>query len=147
MIPLLVILHLLGAAVWTGGHLVLALAVLPRAFRERDPGVVARFEAGYERLGIPALLVQVLTGIALAVHHAPAVESWLSLEDPLGALIAAKVLLLAATVGLALHARLRVLPDLAEERLRGLAWHVGPVTVLAVLMVVAGAGVRLVAAG
>ena len=34
--PLLVIVHALAATVWTGGHLVLDLGVLPRALRERS---------------------------------------------------------------------------------------------------------------
>ena len=32
--PLLVIVHALAATVWTGGHLVLDLGVLPKALRE-----------------------------------------------------------------------------------------------------------------
>jgi putative copper export protein len=56
---LLVVLHLLGASVWVGGHLVLSLSVLPRALRARDPAIISEFESGLERLGIPALLVQV----------------------------------------------------------------------------------------
>lgn len=60
---LLVALHLLGAAVWVGGHLVLSISVLPRALRARDPGIIREFESGFERLGIPALLVQVVTGL------------------------------------------------------------------------------------
>ena len=54
---LLVVLHLLGATVWVGGHLVLSLVVLPRALRARDASVVAEFESGYERIGLPALLL------------------------------------------------------------------------------------------
>lgn len=60
--------HLLGAAVWTGGHLVLALSVLPKALRERSPQVLRDFEAGFERVGIPALIVQVASGLWLALN-------------------------------------------------------------------------------
>jgi len=35
--PLLVIVHALAATVWTGGHLVLDLGVLPRALRAASP--------------------------------------------------------------------------------------------------------------
>ena len=52
----------------------LALTVLPRALKARDPAIIAEFEAGYEKLGIPALLIQILTGFGLAIHHSPAVE-------------------------------------------------------------------------
>ncbi|MBI2492153.1 MAG: copper transporter, partial [Candidatus Rokubacteria bacterium] len=69
---LLVTLHLLGAAVWVGGHLVLSLSVLPRALRTRDPAIIRDFESAFERVGLPALLVQVLTGLWLALHWVPA---------------------------------------------------------------------------
>ena len=34
--PVLVIVHALAATVWTGGHLVLDLGVLPRAVQEQS---------------------------------------------------------------------------------------------------------------
>ena len=46
---LLLVLHLLGAAIWTGGHLILTFGVLPsalKATRHRSP-----FEHRFERLG------------------------------------------------------------------------------------------------
>ncbi|MBK7271345.1 MAG: hypothetical protein IPI07_18095 [Flavobacteriales bacterium] len=39
MVFLVLVLHLLGAAVWVGGHLVLSLTVLPGALRDRDLGL------------------------------------------------------------------------------------------------------------
>lgn len=141
-IALLIFLHVLAATVWTGGHLVLALTVLPRALRQSDPAFIHRFEAGYERIGVPALLIQALTGFALAFHSRPAPGAWFSSADPVGMLIGIKVVLLLLTLALALHARLRVLPELDASRLRALAWHIVPVTVLAVLFVLAGVGIR-----
>ena len=41
---LLVIVHALAATVWTGGHLVLDLGVLPKALRARDAGAIRAFE-------------------------------------------------------------------------------------------------------
>ncbi|HAV88360.1 MAG TPA: copper transporter, partial [Pseudomonas sp.] len=40
----LLFVHLLGASVWVGGHLVLLFSVLPGALRGRDPQPVRRFE-------------------------------------------------------------------------------------------------------
>ncbi|MEV1968220.1 hypothetical protein ABZR56_17340, partial [Pseudomonas aeruginosa] len=42
-------------AIWVGGHLVLALGILPGALRRRDPQAIRAFEQVYERIGIPAL--------------------------------------------------------------------------------------------
>jgi len=142
MYGLLLFLHLLGATVWTGGHLVLALTILPRALRERSVEELRRFEASFERIGIPALALQIVTGLLLAYRQAPDLSRWFDFGDPIGRLIALKLLLLAATLALAVHARLRVIPRLSERNLTLLAWHVIPVTILAVLLLAVGLSFR-----
>lgn len=133
--------HLLGATVWTGGHLVLCLSVLPTALRARDPDPVRRFEAAYERIGLPALLVQVASGLGLA-HLLLASPAALLEDSPLARLVWAKLASLAATVALAAHARLSIIPRLDAARLPALAVHIVAVTALAVGFVVAGLGLR-----
>lgn len=64
-------LHVMGATIWTGGHLVLALTVLPHALRARDPKLLHDFEEGFEKLAIPALLLQVVTGVWMALQWLP----------------------------------------------------------------------------
>lgn len=123
---------------WTGGHLVLAITVLPRALSRRDARVLREFEEPFERIGIPALIVQVLTGVWLAAQFAP-VSRWLAFGNPLEARIGVKLILLALTVLLALHARLRVIPRLDDSRLALLATHIVIVTILAIALVVVGA--------
>ena len=44
MYGLMLFLHVLGATVWTGGHLVLALGILPQVLRERSPERLLAFE-------------------------------------------------------------------------------------------------------
>jgi putative copper export protein len=139
---LVLTLHLLGAAVWTGGHLVLALGVLPGALRRRDPEPVRAFEARYERIAVPALLLQVVTGLLLAHRYLPDPAGWLSFATPLQAHVAAKLLLLAATLGLGLHARLRLVPRLDARTLGPLAVHIVAITLVAVGFMVVGAGFR-----
>jgi putative copper export protein len=139
---LLLLLHVLGATVWTGGHLVLALTVLPRALRQGAVEELRRCESGYERIGIPALLVQVATGVLLARRWSPDAARWFDLGDPVGRLVGLKLLLLAATLALALDARLRLIPRLHAGSLRALAWHIVPVTAISVLYVVVGVSFR-----
>ena len=139
---LFLVLHLLGAALWVGGHLVLSLAVLPRALRTRNPAVILEFESGYERIGIPALLVQVVTGLWLAHHRVPDVASWFSAATLQTQLILVKLALLAATVVLGAHARLRIIPRLDSGNLPLLAWHVVTVTLLGVAFLVVGVAFR-----
>ena len=143
---LLVTLHLLGGAVWVGGHLVLSLSVLPRALRTRDPAIIRDFESAFERVGLPALLVQVLTGLWLALHWVPSVADWFPPATPQAALILVKLALLAATLALAVHARLRVLPRLDAATLPLLAYHVVLVTLLGVAFLVVGVAMRTGAA-
>lgn len=135
--------HLLAAAVWTGGHLVLALAVLPRVLAQRAPAELSRFESAYERIGLPALLIQVATGLWLAHQMVPDASRWLDPGDPVGRLVGAKLALLAITVGFAAHARLRIVPRLSEENLTAMAWHIVPVTLVSVLFVVVGVSFRV----
>jgi putative copper export protein len=136
-------LHVLGATVWTGGHLVLALTVLPRALRRHDPGILRDFEDGYERIGIPALAIQVITGLWLAHRLVPNVSEWWSFSTVLGIHVAIKLCLLLLTIGLAAHARLRIIPRLSPETLPLLAWHIVSVTVLSVAFVLVGVGFRI----
>lgn len=138
---ILLVLHVLGATVWTGGHLVLCVAVLPGALRGRDPEPVRRFEAAYERIGLPALLLQVGTGLGLAHVLLPSAGALLA-DSPLARLVWAKLALLAATVLLAVHARLTIIPRLDAARLPLLAVHIVAVTLASVAFVVAGLGVR-----
>ncbi len=135
-------LHIVGATVWTGGHLVLALTVLPRALRERSIEELQRFEAGYERIGIPALLVQISTGLWLAYQVQPDASLWFAADGRSATLILVKLGLLLATFLLAVDARLRVIPKLDETRLTSLAWHIVPVTVISVLYIIVGVAIR-----
>jgi putative copper export protein len=139
----LVIVHALAATLWTGGHLVLALGVLPRALRLRQAAMIRDFEELFEPLGLTALAVQVVSGLWMAGLELPGFRGLFSLQSPIAVLLSAKLLLLAATAALALHARLRLIPHLRDDNLSGLAWHIRGITALAVAFVVVGAGLRL----
>ena len=51
MYGLLLTLHILAATIWTGGHIVLSVVVLPRVLRERSPQRLLDFESVYEKIG------------------------------------------------------------------------------------------------
>jgi len=142
MYGVFLLLHILAATIWTGGHLVLAVTVLPRVLKEKSPNELLRFESAYERLGIPALIIQVATGLWLAYRMVPDVGQWLSFDSSVTRLIGAKILLLAATVAFAADARIRIIPRLSEENLTSLAWHIILVTIVSVLFVVVGVSFR-----
>ena len=142
MYPYIFALHVLAATVWTGGHLVLALTVLPRALRARNPQVLLDFEQGYEKVGMPALAFQVASGLWMALQLVPDWGSWFNPESALEMAVATKLLLLAGTALVAAHARLRVIPRLSAATLPLMAWHVAAVTLLSVGFVLTGISFR-----
>lgn len=143
LFKLLVILHTLGATVWTGGHLVLAVTVLPAALQHRDPDRIHAFEEHFEGFGLVALLLQTLSGLWLTWIYFPGFQNFLAFQSYLSIYIAVKLSLLLGTVALALHARFFIIPKLTKETLDDLAFHIIGVTTLAVSFVVIGVGIRL----
>jgi len=139
----LVIVHALAATVWTGGHLVLDLGVLPTALREQSAQRIRNFEALFEPLGLTALAIQVVTGFWMGWIYLPGGQGLFQPDNPIGILVGTKLVLLAATAGLAIHARLRLIPQLNDSNLNGLAWHIRAITALAIAFVVVGALIRL----
>lgn len=142
MDSIMLLLHVLGATIWTGGHIVLTLGILPTVLRECSPARLLEFESIYEKIGMPALLVQVITGIGMAHRMLPDVSQWFDFSNPIAHLIVGKLCLLFLTIVIALHARLRLLPTLSASNLQLMAWHVIAVTVISVLFVVVGVSFR-----
>ena len=140
---LLIFAHLIGASVWVGGHLVLALRILPAALRARDVAAIRSFEGVYEGIGLPAFAVQVVTGLWLALRLSPDVALWADLSDPLSRAIVLKLGCLAASLMLALHARLWLIPRLDADTLPALGWHIRAITLVGVLFVLAGVSIRV----
>lgn len=143
LFKLLIIFHTLGATVWTGGHLVLAVTVLPQALKDRDPDRIHQFEEHFENFGLAALLLQVITGLWLTWIYFPGFQDFLAFESYLSKYIGIKLLLLLGTLALAVHARFFIIPKLTKATLNVLAYHIVGVTTLAVSFVVLGAGIRL----
>lgn len=135
---LILAVHLLCATIWTGGHIVLFSAVLLPAFKARDPKRITDFEKYFERVGVPALLLLVLTGLWLAYQQLPDVALWFSLNSAGSRTVTTKLVLLGLTLILALHARLRVIPNLTPKSLGSLALHITLVTFISVLFALTG---------
>ncbi|MEB3309612.1 MAG: CopD family protein [Snowella sp.] len=139
----LLLIHVLGATIWTGGHLILALRFLPEAWQKKDLSIIQQFEERFEILGLIALAGQVLSGLGLAWLFLPDLSSWLNYQSPMARGIEIKLGLLLLTVTLALDARLRLIPNLNSDKFNDLALHIIGITVLAVLFVVVGVGLQL----
>ena len=72
--------------------------------------IIKNFEHHYERVGIPALLIQVVSGIWMAMLYVP-VQDWLSLATVYHRLVWIKLTLLLGTIGLAVHVRFFYFPQ------------------------------------
>jgi len=133
--------HVLGAAVWVGGHLLLALRYLPAAIKEKDISMIRMFERQYEVIGIPSLLVQIITGVWIAFGHYGL--TLMSFDDPLQRVISFKLLLLFLTFGLTIHAQFFIIPFLTPEKLPLMGFHIVAVTVTGVCMLFFGVMFRV----
>ncbi len=142
MYGLLLLFHILAATIWTGGHIVLSVVVLPRVLKDQSPEALLSFESVYEKIGMPALIIQVLTGLMLAHRIVPDFTQWFNVSNPVSHVIMAKLGLLALTVGFAIDARFRVIPNLSPDTLKVMAWHIIPVTIFSILFVVVGVSFR-----
>lgn len=138
----LLLLHILSATVWTGGHIVLSIVILPRVLKEKSLDQLQQFESGYEKIGMPALVIQIVTGFMMAYHLLPDMSQWFNWANPIAHTIIFKIALLLLTLGLALNARFRVIPNLNNENLPLMAWHIIAVTLISILFVVVGVSFR-----
>lgn len=141
MILTLLVLHLIGASLWVGGHLILALGILPQALREGSAKRILDFEARFKMLGHSALAIQLITGIELARRLQPKMGAWFSFETPLDRTIFAKLVVLTLTLILAIHMKKKVMPGAGEDP-KKLAMHIRVVTLLALLLLVFGASFK-----
>jgi uncharacterized membrane protein len=143
MLYFLILLHVLGACVWTGGHLYVALGVLPRALREHDADLLRNTESMIERLAMPALFVQLMTGIEIARRHAGGFTAIFDVEEAVDQFTVTKLGLLLLTVVLAADVHLRRDKFEGDAWLRFMAWHIVLVTIIAVAFVALGVGFRM----
>ena len=146
MYKLILILHLLGACVWVGGHLYLLIRLLPGFVRDNDVIGLLKFERNYEPLGMIALLTQVVTGLYM-MHRLVPIGLWGQGMGALSMLIHGKLLWLALTLLTAVSARFGVIPKLQKgsndpKLLKLMAVHVFLISVWGVAFVITGAFFR-----
>jgi putative copper export protein len=141
---LLLILHLLSATIWVGGHLLLVFGYLRPALLEKNPSIILNFEKKYEPVGMTALATLVVTGVLLAYKYGVTFEYWFQFKTPIEKVVSTKLLLLLFTALLALSAQFRVLPALKNDvkRLPEMAFHILLVTSIGVVMLILGSFVR-----
>jgi putative copper export protein len=144
MYALLIFFHIIFASVWAGGHLVLCTTVLPKALSKKDCNLILNFESNYEKIGIPSLIGQIITGTLLFFMRADYQFSMLfDWNNFLGRHFILKFITLAITLLLAVHARFKIIPALQSSTLTLLAIHIILVTLLSVFFILIGLSLRL----
>jgi len=138
----ILVFHLLAATIWIGGHLTLSIGFLPKALKQKDPAVIINFEKSYEKIGLPALLILVITGILMAYLYGVTLSHWFSFDSPIEKIVSVKLLLLLSTLALAIHARLFIIPKLSARSLPLMAAHIILITLIGITMMVVGTFVR-----
>ena len=66
---IILIIHLLAASIWVGGHLFLILSILPATLQQKDISILSDFRLKFGKIGMPSLLILVVTGILLAYDY------------------------------------------------------------------------------
>ena len=102
---ILLIIHLICAAIWVGGHLYIAISILPKAMKRKNHHLLLQFEKSYEPLGMSALLLLVITGVWMTFQFGISLHEWFSFSSPIERITSTKLLLLFTTL-FALSARL-----------------------------------------
>lgn len=133
----LLVLHLLAAAVWIGGYALLALAYVPEAIRSRDPRALLDAHGRLQRIGLPALVAIIISGLWLAWNWLPDSTLWFDASMPIAQVILAKLGLLLLTLLLLAYLHLRVLTTLVPARIPRL----GLVMALIALMALTAAAI------
>lgn len=137
---LAILIHILGATIWVGGHLLLSLRVLPKALKYKDENIIRNFEQAFEPVGLPALLLQIITGIWIAFFQHDL--NWFSFSTSLNTVVTLKLILLLFTLILAIHARVFLIPKLNPENLNSMGAHIILITIISLLMMILGVQFR-----
>ena len=114
----LLFFHMLGASVWIGGHIYPVLIIVPNALKQHNAQALLNFEQGFEKLGMSALITQVITGLIMANQLLPnwsqRVNPFFNLGQDITILLTLKFTWLICTILTALSAQLLVIPRLKQ---------------------------------
>lgn len=139
----ILIFHLLAATIWVGGHLFLAIRILPEALKKKDASILKNFKSKFEPVGMPSLLVLLVTGILMAYHYNVTFTKWFSFSNGIEKVISIKLILLFTTVLMAACAETLIFPKLKSERMFPAAFFIITVTTIAVTMLILGSLIRI----
>lgn len=140
---ILLILHLLAATIWVGGHLFLSIRFLPEAIKTKEVSIIQNFKDKFEPIGMPALIISILTGILMAYDYGVTFTKWFSFSNGIEKVVSLKLILLFITLALAVNAQLFLFPKLTSKSLPKAALQIILVTLIGVTMLILGSLIRI----
>ena len=143
MHQIVLIIHLLAATVWVGGHLILLLIYVPKAKASNSLEGISFFRKNFESIGMPSLILLLLTGVLLAYDYDVSIDKWFQFKDGIELVVSIKLLLFILTIGLAISATKFIFPKLKNKPKPILYVFILLVTSIAVTMLVLGSLVRI----
>lgn len=141
----LLFLHVMSACIWFGGYVVLFFIVLPKAKREGKPEVFIEFEQSFQRIGLPALLAQCITGPILAMHFYSNPIDWFKFQTPHQDHIASKIIFLVIILLLVMRTRMNTVPRLRAgdpKAMKSAKWITGWILFLSFSNIMMGMSVN-----
>ena len=137
------ILHLLAATIWVGGHLLLLLRYVPKAIKSKSLEELSAFRKNFEPVGMPSLFIFIITGILMAYDYNITFEKWFLFENSIEKIVSIKLILLFISLTLAFITIKFVLPSINKISPFILYFIIFLVTTIAVTMLVLGSLVRV----
>ena len=137
------IIHLLAATIWVGGHLILLLRYVPKAIKTKSLEELSIFRKNFEPVGMPSLFTLIITGILMAYDYNITFEKWFLFENSIEKIVSIKLILLLISLTLAFITIKFVLPSINKISPFILYCIIFLVTTIAVTMLVLGSLVRI----
>jgi putative copper export protein len=140
---IILIIHLLAASIWVGGHLFLVLRILPATIQQNDISILSSFRAKFSKIGMPSLFVLFVTGVLMAYYYDVTVTKWFSFSSPIEKIVSTKLLLLFISLIIAIHTQKFVFPKLTSESMLLAVIEITLVTIIGATMLILGSLVRI----
>ena len=140
---IMLIIHLLAATIWVGGHLILLLRYAPKTIKSKSLNEINLFRKNFEPIGIPSLLLLLITGIIMAYDYDVSVNKWFSFESSIEKIVSLKLILFFCTILFAFTAVKFLFPKLQNKHSYIVLIFIFLVTSIAVTMLILGSLIRI----
>lgn len=139
---IILIIHLLAATVWVGGHLILLLRYVPKAIKSKSLEELSSFRKNFEPVGMPSLFILIITGILMAYDFDVTIDKWFLFKNSIEKIVSIKLVLLFISLTLAFITLKFILPSINKISPYILYFIIFLVTTIAVTMLILGSLVR-----